>query len=416
MARILDSRGPKPVNVVVATLGSRGDLHPFLAIARAMHEQGHNVYVLTQESHRGEVETQGLRFIAIATQRDYERTLAHPELWHPIRGFGVLWRHLSVPAIGPTLDALAALRRMNSSSWTVLASPMVIGARLAAELGQVRLVTGHTAPQGLRSHQHPMFVGGHLIPSWFGDIGRAALWRLIDRYKLDPLARSTLGKWRMALGLPELETGSFARWIHSPDLVVGLFDERLGRMPTDWPVDVELTGFPLYEAHIENAVPEALVVPGPIDLVLYGGPPGHPSHANIERLALQATERDLHTLLIGATPRAGTPALLTVRPTVDMPSALDQARLLVHHGGIGTAAQALAANCPQLVIPAAYDQHDNSYRLNDGDPPTQITIDTLCAKLSAPRQSRSASSGQQHSRPGAPNSAVLRAVALIAAE
>lgn len=404
------------MNVVVATLGSRGDLHPFLAIARALHEQGHNVHVLSQESHRTEVETQGLRFTAIAAQRDYERTLAHPDLWHPIRGFGVLWRHLSVPAIGPTLDALAALRRMNSSPWTVLASPMVVGARLAAELGQVRLITGHTAPQGLRSHQHPMYVGGKLIPSWFGEVGRAALWRLIDRYKLDPLARSTLGKWRMELGLPELEAGSFARWIHSPDLVLGLFDERLGRMPTDWPVDVDLTGFPLYEAHTVNTVPKALVPPGPVDLVLYGGPPGHPSHPKIEQLALQAMERGLHTLLIRAAPQTGTPTLLTVRPTVDMPSALDQARLLVHHGGIGTAAQALAANCPQLIIPAAYDQHDNSYRLSGGDPPTRIDIDTLCAKLAAPHQSRSAISGQTYSRPGAPNSAVLRAVALITKE
>ncbi len=381
-----------------------------------MHEQGHNVHVLSQESHRTEIETQDLPFIAIATQRDYERTLAHPDLWHPIRGFGVLWRHLSVPAIGPTLEALAGLRGMNGSPWTVLASPMVVGARLAAELGQVRLVTGHTAPQGLRSHQHPMYVGGHLIPSWFGDIGRAALWQLIDRYKLDPLARSTLGKWRAKLGLPALEAGAFARWIHSPELVLGLFDERLGQMPTDWPVEVEMTGFPLYEAHMENAEPCALVPAGPIDLVLYAGPQGHPSHSTIEQLAVQAAEGGLHTLLVGRAPVGGAPVRLTTMPTVDMPSALNQARLLVHHGGIGTAAQALAANCPQLIIPAAYDQHDNSYRLSDGHPPTHITLDLLSAKLAAPRGSRSASPSALYSRPRAPNYAVLRAAAQITGE
>jgi rhamnosyltransferase subunit B len=401
------------VNVVVATLGSRGDLHPFLAIARAMHEQGHNVHVLSQESHRTEVETQGLRFIAIAALRDYERTLAHPDLWHPIRGFGVLWRHLAVPAIGPTMDALAALRAMNGSQLTVLASPMVVGARLAAELGQVRLVTGHTAPQGLRSHQHPMYVGGHLIPKWVGDIGRAAIWQLIDRYKLDPLARSTLGKWRAKLGLPALEAGAFARWIHSPELVLGLFDERLGRMPTDWPVEVEMTGFPLYEAYRENAVPCALVPARPIDLVLYAGPQGHPSHTTIEKLAVQAAEGGLRTLLAGRAPVDGAPVRLTTMAMVDMPSALNHARLLVHHGGIGTAAQALAASCPQLILPAAYDQHDNSYRLSDGPPPTHVTIDLLRAKLATTRQSRSAGSSQQYSRPGAPNIAVLRAMALI---
>jgi len=35
----------------------------------------------------------------------------------------------------------------------------------------------------------------------------------------------------------------------------------------------------------------------------------------------------------------------------------------VHHGGIGTSVQALAAGVPQLVIPRAHDQPDNAARL-----------------------------------------------------
>ncbi len=36
---------------------------------------------------------------------------------------------------------------------------------------------------------------------------------------------------------------------------------------------------------------------------------------------------------------------------------------LVHHGGIGTTAQALRAGVPQFIHPMAYDQHDNPPRL-----------------------------------------------------
>lgn len=36
---------------------------------------------------------------------------------------------------------------------------------------------------------------------------------------------------------------------------------------------------------------------------------------------------------------------------------------LVHHGGIGTTAQALAAGIPQLVMPLAHDQFDNAARV-----------------------------------------------------
>src|SRR5262249_34294138 len=39
------------------------------------------------------------------------------------------------------------------------------------------------------------------------------------------------------------------------------------------------------------------------------------------------------------------------------------AALIVHHGGIGTAAQALRAGLPQLVVPYLVDQPDNAHRL-----------------------------------------------------
>ena len=37
---------------------------------------------------------------------------------------------------------------------------------------------------------------------------------------------------------------------------------------------------------------------------------------------------------------------------------------VVHHGGIGTCAQALAAGVPQLTMPLAFDQPDNATRLS----------------------------------------------------
>src|SRR5262249_25113485 len=37
---------------------------------------------------------------------------------------------------------------------------------------------------------------------------------------------------------------------------------------------------------------------------------------------------------------------------------------IVHHGGIGTSAQALRAGIAQVVIPLAYDQTDNAARLD----------------------------------------------------
>jgi UDP:flavonoid glycosyltransferase YjiC (YdhE family) len=42
---------------------------------------------------------------------------------------------------------------------------------------------------------------------------------------------------------------------------------------------------------------------------------------------------------------------------------LPRCAALVHHGGIGTLAQALAAGVPQLTMPMGFDQPDNTTRL-----------------------------------------------------
>src|SRR5262249_35856367 len=56
---------------------------------------------------------------------------------------------------------------------------------------------------------------------------------------------------------------------------------------------------------------------------------------------------------------------LTVRhfDYVPFSQVLPRAAALVHHGGIGTTAQGLAAGIPQLIMPLAFDQPDNAARL-----------------------------------------------------
>jgi UDP:flavonoid glycosyltransferase YjiC (YdhE family) len=59
---------------------------------------------------------------------------------------------------------------------------------------------------------------------------------------------------------------------------------------------------------------------------------------------------------------------------------------LVHHGGIGTCGQGLAAGVPQIVMPMAYDQLDNASRLRrlgvaDILPPKRFTATNLARAL-----------------------------------
>jgi UDP:flavonoid glycosyltransferase YjiC (YdhE family) len=64
------------------------------------------------------------------------------------------------------------------------------------------------------------------------------------------------------------------------------------------------------------------------------------------------------------TPRNASDNVL-VEPSADLALLLPRCALLVHHGGIGTVAQAMRAGVPQLVIPITYDQPDNGFRVRE---------------------------------------------------
>jgi UDP:flavonoid glycosyltransferase YjiC (YdhE family) len=48
---------------------------------------------------------------------------------------------------------------------------------------------------------------------------------------------------------------------------------------------------------------------------------------------------------------------------VPLSKVLPRSTALIHHGGIGTMSQAIAAGIPQLIIPTSHDQPDNAVRV-----------------------------------------------------
>jgi len=48
--------------IVLTTVGSYGDLHPYVAIGIGLLSRGHTVAIATSESYRAKVEAEGLQF------------------------------------------------------------------------------------------------------------------------------------------------------------------------------------------------------------------------------------------------------------------------------------------------------------------------------------------------------------------
>ncbi len=54
----------KPMRVTIVTIGSRGDVQPFIALGKGLQRAGHSIVIATHEEFRGFVTENGLEFRA----------------------------------------------------------------------------------------------------------------------------------------------------------------------------------------------------------------------------------------------------------------------------------------------------------------------------------------------------------------
>jgi rhamnosyltransferase subunit B len=374
------------VRYLVVTLGSAGDLHPLLGVARSLARERHDVEVMSNAPYEEAVRAEGLAFTPLCSARDHERTASHPDLWHPIRGFGVLWRHLAVPSIEPVRERVLALLGGGSvappasaagrapTSLCVLASPLAVGARIAREQVDFPLCSVYTAPANLRSVGEPMFLGSWRVPRWVPTVARNGLWWGLDRWKLEPMARPALVSacGRAGVRLPRVST--FGQWIHSPDGGITLFPSWFCERQAGWPDGLEMGDFPLYQASNDEGLDTALQAfldAGPRPVVIFpGSAPGDLGHGLLRDSLTACRALGLRAVALGPAAMATVddgpkedPEFIHRCGHAPLGVLLRQAAVFIHHGGIGSCAQGLRHRVPQLIRPFAFDQFDNGARI-----------------------------------------------------
>jgi UDP:flavonoid glycosyltransferase YjiC (YdhE family) len=232
----------------------------------------------------------------------------------------------------------------------------------------VPFVTIHLQPAMFKSIERTAtYAGGGVKPWWPGWLKRLAFW-VGNRYLVDPIIAPYLNPFRAELGLPPARN-IITDWINSPDVVIGLFPAWFAPPASDWPPNARLTGFPLYDRG------EVDPLPGPVADFLDAGPPpvvvtfgsamkfaGPYFAAAAEALARLGKRGMFLTPYPGQVPEKLPPGVVRF-DYVPFGHVFRRAAAVVHHGGIGTTAQALAAGVPQLIVPFAHDQPDNAVRL-----------------------------------------------------
>lgn len=353
------------MQIQLVAIGSHGDVLPILALGVELTRRGREVVLAAPAPFAALAARAGIAFHALGTPVAYDSAIRHPDLWHPRRGVSALFAQVS-DLTEETYEWLA--RRGRAPETLVVASSLSLGARVAQDKFDLTVVTVHAMPLLVESrHAAPLLPGfglARLAPSrlrhW---IGRGA-----DRYVIGPAALPRLNALRARLGLGPVRR--LRHWWNSPSEVLLMFPDWFAAPQADWLPQVVQTGFPIVDhlGDTDTLTPELtdFLERGPAPLVFtYGSAmrQGQRFFATAIALCRRMNRRGVLIAPQGDQIPARLPDGLIQVPYAPLSALLPKSAALIHHGGIGTVAQALAAGIPQLIVPVAFDHFDEGERV-----------------------------------------------------
>ncbi|HEY2293510.1 MAG TPA: condensation domain-containing protein, partial [Thermoanaerobaculia bacterium] len=327
-------------HILMSTHGTHGDVLPFLTLGERLVRRGHRVTLVTHAVFADLARAAGVELIGLGDEESYRRLIEDTaELFtRPDDVFAASRAYLERQRIFD--DDREELRRIDAACTadTVLVgryedvATLLVAEKRGLPLAWVLLSPSQIATARVRAE----LFGGELL-------GR-------------------LQELRAEAGLPPI--ASYTGWLARADRSLALWP---GWLSDPEPRDLEAVGFVLNEPLETAPLPatvEALLAERPL-LVSSG--------------TTKIIRPEFFTATLEAASRAGLPVLALTRHRELLPAALSagchwfsylpftrllpRVRAVVHHGGIGTIAHALAAGAPQLILAEGVDRPDNARRL-----------------------------------------------------
>ena len=379
--------------LLLLTAGSRGDVEPFLALAREASRRGHEVVVAATSSM-----TAGLG------PQPFEVAVLGGDLGVLVAAQGVSplaalrsWRSAVHPALRALL-ASAVATALEVRPDVIVAHPKVASAPIAAAVLDVPHVLVETVPTLTPTGDFP--AAG--IAS--RDLGRS-LNRLT--YRATAGATTVLGpdlrRIRAGHGVPRTAP------LPPPAAVLCPVSPALVARPSDWPATAHLTGAwhestgtgP--DAEVDGFLAAAESDGAPVVVAGFGSMATGAAAAAARSRAVVRAARTVGARVLVVTGWGGLDAAaareaaagghdVMVVPAIPHASVLPRAHVVVHHGGAGTVHAVARAGAVSVVVPFIADQPWWATRLHhQGLSPTPLPARQLTAERLAHRLTTAAS-------------------------
>ncbi|HHY89125.1 MAG TPA: glycosyltransferase family 1 protein [Chloroflexi bacterium] len=364
------------MRILMPTIGTRGDLQPYVALALGLQARGHRPTLATHPLFRSLVESYCLDFAPIGPDIDLGREVAI------IRGRSPNW--------------VAGFLRVMRFTFSMLeqAYPDLLALARQTDL----MVVSHTAAGSIEADALDLpRVSVTLMPQAIpAPDPQAPLWKRA----LGGLAGAGMGlvmtrplnQIRQKVGLPPMgQTG-----ITSPSLNLIPLSPLVSPPDPRWEPRHRVTGYWFAPA------PESWTPPDDLARFLEAGPP--PVVVSLGAMAISGNDaREAAEVFVRAIQQAGVRAILqgweeplstislpeSILPAGSIPHEwlLPRASAFIHHGGFGSTSAGLRAGIPSMAVPHIIDQFlwgNKLHELGVGPKPIprgKLKVEPLAAAL-----------------------------------
>ena len=347
------------MKILISTLGSRGDIQPYLGLAVGLQHAGHRVTLSAPQTFAEWIQLYGVN--------------AHPVRFNPQE---------VMQSLAKTKNPFQAMRAMREVMDTGVTQAFDDCWQAAQDTDfLIQTGTGNNALEIAVRRGIPVAFA-YLVPMaptrafpmfWLpfrsspGGGYNYLTHTLVSRVLWLSVGGPTTNKWRTRLGLPvwrsEAEMHNYARSLGTPSLYG--YSLSVLPKPPDWDEYQHITGYWFLDAQPDWPLR------APADLLhfLENGPPpvyvgfGSMSPENPERqtrLALRALEiagqRGVLLTGWGGLTRLATPPNVFFVDNAPHAWLFPRMAAVVHHGGAGTTAAGLRAGAPSIIAPFGGDQ------------------------------------------------------------
>ncbi len=352
-------------HILLLPFGTSGSVFPFIWLGRKLLERGHQISIIASPLYEQSVLQAGLGFFP-PDPDELPAMLADPKLWKP-RACKKVAFTCAGRAVAPCVAAIDRVIDEVGKPDLMLAPMISFGARIAREKYGICLITVHLYPAAMMSaHDAPLVLPGIRLLRLLPLKARKLVLSMpspFDRFAL-PAVRQACSDHGVR---PPRRL--WKQWHHSPDGVLALFPSWFCGVTKDQPRNTFQWDFPLEDMSEQRTMEpdlERFLAAGAKPILFTAGT-GQFHASEFFAIATRVVAR-LGCRAVFLTVKKDQlppdlPDSIFVTAYVPFSRILPLAALMVHHGGIGTLSQCLAAGIPQLIVYMSLDQPDNAARL-----------------------------------------------------